>query len=113
VKDGYKHNGFNVATAEVEASLAKHPAIAAVSVTDLPHPRFGAIGAAFVIRKQGVKASEQEIIEFAKAQLASFKVPAHVFFIEEFPLTAGTGKIQKFKLREMALNALAQEKVAS
>lgn len=113
VKDGYKHNGFNVATAEVEASLAKHPAIEAVSVTDLPHPRFGAVGAAFVVRKPGVKASAQEIIEFAKAQLASFKVPAHVFFVEEFPLTAGTGKIQKFKLREMALDALAQEKVAS
>ena len=113
VKDGYKHNGFNVATAEVEVSLAKHPAIEAVSVTDLPHPRFGAVGAAFVIRKRGANAGEQEIIEFARAQLASFKVPAHVFFVAEFPLTAGTGKIQKFKLREMALNALAQEKVAS
>ncbi|MDF3072526.1 MAG: hypothetical protein K0S54_193 [Alphaproteobacteria bacterium] len=113
VKDGYKHNGFNVATAEVEASLARHPAIAAVSVTDLPHARFGAVGAAFVIRKQGIKASEQEIIEFAKAKLASFKVPAHVFFVEEFPVTAGTGKIQKFKLRELALQVLAREKVAS
>jgi fatty-acyl-CoA synthase len=113
VKDGYKHNGFNVATAEVEAALAKHPAIDAVSVTDLPHPRFGAVGAAFVIAKPEVKTSEQEILDFAKARLASFKVPAHVFFVDEFPLTAGTGKIQKFKLREMALAVLAREKAAS
>jgi fatty-acyl-CoA synthase len=113
VKDGYKHNGFNVATAEIEAALLKHPAVRAASVTDLPHPRFGAIGAAFVIPVEGAKPSAQEIVEFLKVSLASFKVPAHVFFVEEFPLTAGTGKIQKFKLREMALNVLAQEKVAS
>src|SRR5690606_8238289 len=76
VKDGYKHNGFNVATAEVEAALLEHPAIEAVSVTDLPHARFGAVGAAFVIRKPGAGAGEQEIVEFAKGRLASFKVPA-------------------------------------
>ncbi|MGE0151589.1 MAG: AMP-binding protein [Reyranellaceae bacterium] len=113
VKDGYKHNGFNVATAEVEAALARHPAVQAVSVTDLPHPRFGAIGAGFVVRAEGAKASEQELIDFAKERLASFKVPAHIFFVDEFPLTAGTGKIQKFKLRELALEALARQKVAS
>ncbi len=107
VKDGYKHNGFNVATAEVEAALLEHPAVQAVAVTDLPHARFGAVGAAFVVRAEGASPREQEIIEFARGRLASFKVPAHVFFVDEFPLTAGTGKVQKFKLRETALAALA------
>lgn len=113
VKDGYKHNGFNVATAEIEAALLKHPAVQACAVTDLPHARFGAVGAAFVVCAEGARPGQQEILEFLKARLASFKVPAHVFFVEEFPLTAGTGKIQKFKLREMALGVLARGKVAS
>ncbi|MEO8557444.1 MAG: AMP-binding protein [Rhodospirillales bacterium] len=112
VKDGYKHNGFNVATAEVEAAIKKHADVHDVAVTDLPHPRFGAIGAAFVIRAAGAKPSEQEIVEFLKARLSSFKVPAHVFFVDEFPVTAGTGKIQKFKLREMALEMLARQNSA-
>ncbi|MGE0660227.1 MAG: AMP-binding protein [Reyranellaceae bacterium] len=115
VKDGYKHNGFNVATAEIEAALLQHPGVAAAAVTDLPHPRFGAVGAAFVIRAAGAAPAERDIIEFLKPRLASFKVPAHVFFVDEFPLTAGTGKVQKFKLRDMALERLAaeREKVAS
>ena len=115
VKDGYKHNGFNVATAEIETALIKYPGVQAASVTDLPHQRFGAVGAAFVIRAEDARPTEQEIVEFLKARLASFKVPAHVFFVGEFPLTAGTGKIQKFKLREMALEMLAEarEKAAS
>jgi acyl-CoA synthetase (AMP-forming)/AMP-acid ligase II len=115
VKDGYKHNGFNVATAEVEAAVKKHPGVQDASVTDLPHARFGAIGAAFVIRAPGAKLSEQELIDDLKARLSSFKVPAHVFFVDQFPVTAGTGKIQKFKLRELALQRLGaqQQKQAS
>jgi fatty-acyl-CoA synthase len=111
VKDGYKHNGFNVATAEIEAALRKHPALRDAAVTDLPHPRFGAVGAAFVIAGDG-PIDEAAIVEFLKVRLASFKVPAHVFVVDEFPVTAGTGKVQKFKLREMAL-AMLQQRVAS
>lgn len=106
VKDGYKHNGFNVATAEVEAAIRQHPDVLDAAVTDLPHSRFGAIGAAFVIPKPGASPSEQAIQEFLKPKLASFKQPAHVFMVGEFPVTAGTGKVQKFKLRELALQRL-------
>jgi fatty-acyl-CoA synthase len=108
VKDGYKHNGFNVATAEVEAAIRKHPAVQDAAVTDLPHPRFGAVGAAFVIAQPGASPGESDVIEFLKPRLSSYKLPAHVFLVDEFPVTAGTGKVQKFKLREMAQQRLAQ-----
>jgi acyl-CoA synthetase (AMP-forming)/AMP-acid ligase II len=108
VKDGYKHNGFNVATAEIEAAIKKHPAVRDAAVTDLPHRRFGAVGAAFVIAGKDATPDEADILEFLRPRLASFKVPAHVFLVDEFPVTAGTGKVQKFKLREIALERLAQ-----
>jgi acyl-CoA synthetase (AMP-forming)/AMP-acid ligase II len=115
VKDGYKHNGFNVATAEVEAALRKHPDVQDAAVTDLPHARFGAVGVAFIIPRDGKMPAESDIVEFAKVRLSSFKVPAHVFLIDQFPVTAGTGKVQKFKLREIALQRLGarQERQAS
>lgn len=103
LKDGYKHNGFNVSTPEVEAVMRSHSAIAGAAVVAIPHDRFGEIGVAFAIAKPLRVADGDEVLAFLRERLASFKVPAGVIFVDEFPLTAGTEKIQKFKLKQIAL----------
>jgi fatty-acyl-CoA synthase len=102
IGDGYKTKGFNVSPAEIETLLRKHPAVANASVVGMPDPELGDVGVAFVIRSPQSSASESDIIAFAKSHLASFKVPREVVFVDSFPLTSGTEKIQKFKLRQMA-----------
>jgi acyl-CoA synthetase (AMP-forming)/AMP-acid ligase II len=107
VKDGYKHKGFNVSTPEVERVASQHPAVAQVAVVGVPDRRHGEIGVAFVIARQGVKFDPASLLEFLAPRLASFKLPAHVFAVDAFPVTGGTEKIQKFKLRDMAIERLA------
>lgn len=102
IGDGYKTKGFNVSPAEIEMLLRKHPAVANASVVGLPHPELGDVGVAFVILAPGSSASDGDIIAFGKSNLASFKVPRHVVFVDAFPLTSGTEKVQKYRLREIA-----------
>ncbi len=104
--DGYKHKGFNVSTAEVEMVLSRHPSVGEVAVTAVPHKDFGEVGVAFVIPAEGAVFDAANLTAFVKENLAGFKVPAHVFETDAFPTTSGTGKIQKFKLREEALRQL-------
>jgi acyl-CoA synthetase (AMP-forming)/AMP-acid ligase II len=106
IGDGYKTKGFNVSPAEIETLLRKHPAVANAALVGLPHAELGDMGVAFAIAKPGAKISESELLAFARDNLASFKVPAHVIFVENFPLTSGTDKVQKFKLREQAAEML-------
>jgi acyl-CoA synthetase (AMP-forming)/AMP-acid ligase II len=106
IGDGYKTKGFNVSPAEIEVLLRKHPAVANAALVGLPHSELGDMGVAFVVAKPGTKPNEAELLAFAKANLASFKVPAHVIFTDSFPLTSGTDKVQKFKLRELAADTL-------
>ncbi len=107
LKDGYKFNGFNVSTVEVETAIQQHPDVRAAAVLGMPDASHGEVGAAFVIPREG-KASLQsaEILDFLKPRVASYKLPRHVFVVDEFPLTAGTGKVQKFKLRAIAEDLL-------
>lgn len=112
IKDGYKHKGFNVSTPEVERVAAQHPDVAAVAVVGLPDPRHGEVGAAFVIPRAGAAFSAEAFIAFLGERLASFKLPAHVFAIDAFPVTGGTEKIQKFQLRDIALRRLAETPAA-
>ncbi len=106
IGDGYKTKGFNVSPAEIETLLRKHPAVANAALVGLPHPELGDMGIAFVIVRPGARISESELLAFARDNLASFKVPQHAIFVESFPLTSGTDKVQKFKLREMASEML-------
>jgi len=66
----------------------------------------GEVVGAFIRLKRGERATSEEIIDFCRKELSDIKVPRHVFFIEEFPLTP-QGKIQKFKLREQILEKLS------
>jgi fatty-acyl-CoA synthase len=103
-KDMLKVGGENVAAAEVEAVLAKHPGVRLAQVVGIPDARLAEVPAAFIERNGGPAATEAELIEFAKTQIASFKVPRHVRFVEEWPM--GASKIQKFKLRQALVNEL-------
>ncbi|MEO8557446.1 MAG: AMP-binding protein [Rhodospirillales bacterium] len=109
LKDGYKHNGFNVATPEVEAAMLQHPGVAAAAVVGIPHDRFGEIGIAFAVARKALDSGE--LMSFLGARLAKFKVPAQIVLVDEFPRTAGTDKIQKFKLKEIALERFGRAAV--
>lgn len=103
-KDMLKVGGENVAAAEVEAALAEHDAVQLAQIVGLPDARLAEIPAAFVERSGKAEASEEELIAFVKGRIASFKVPRHIRFVDEWPMSAS--KIQKFKLRQQLMAEL-------
>jgi acyl-CoA synthetase (AMP-forming)/AMP-acid ligase II len=107
IKDVIISGGENISSIEVEGVLLRHPAVAEAAIVGLPHDRWGETPHAFVVLRDGSQASEQEIIDFARARLAHFKAPRGVSFVTELPKTA-TGKIQKFMLRGGAANLARQ-----
>jgi len=100
-KDMLKVGGENVDPMEVEAFLMSHPAIDVAAVVGLPDARLSEVAVAFVQLAPGCKLVEREVIEHCRGRMASFKIPRHVAFVDEFPMTS-SGKIQKVKLRERA-----------
>jgi len=103
-KDMLKVGGENVAAAEVEAVLQRHPAVKLAQVIGLPDARLAEIPAAYIERDGAAQATEEELIAFLKPHLASFKIPRHIRFIDEWPMSAS--KIQKFKLRQQLMRDL-------
>ncbi|MEQ8497569.1 MAG: AMP-binding protein, partial [Gammaproteobacteria bacterium] len=99
VKDMIIRGGENVYPREIEEYLYRHPKIQDVAVFGVPDQRFGEAVAAWVRLREGVEASEDELREFCKGQIAHYKVPAYIRFVEDFPMTV-TGKIQKFAMRD-------------
>jgi fatty-acyl-CoA synthase len=97
-KDIIISGGENISTIEVEQAVAKHPAVLECAVVAIPDEKWGERPKAFVTLKSGMRATEQEIIEFCRRSIAHFKCPAAVEF-GELPKTS-TGKIQKFILRD-------------
>jgi len=105
LKDMLKVGGENVSALEVEDYISSHVAVDIVQVVGAPDARYGEVPAAFVQLKPGVQIDEQELIEFCRGRIASFKVPRYVRFVAEWPMS-GT-KIQKFVLRETIAQDLA------
>jgi 3-(methylthio)propionyl---CoA ligase len=99
-KDIIISGGENISSIEVEDALYKHPAVAAAAVVAKPDAKWGETPCAFVELKPGREASADELVAWCRQNLASFKCPRHVVFTE-LPKTS-TGKIQKFKLRDLA-----------
>ena len=97
-KDIIISGGENISTIEVEQAVARHPAVLECAVVAIPDEKWGERPKAFVTLKPGVRATEQEIIDFCRAHIARFKCPASVEF-GDLPKTS-TGKIQKFVLRD-------------
>jgi fatty-acyl-CoA synthase len=93
--------GSNAYPAEIERALSEHPKVKQAYVVGVPHPRLGEVGFAFVEPRRGAEIERDEVTEFCKGRLSDFKVPRHIEFVTEWPMTA-TGKIQRFMLREQA-----------
>ncbi len=102
LKDIIISGGENISSIEVESALYKFPKVAAAAVVAKPDEKWGETPCAFVELKPGEESTEEEIIAFCKQNMAGYKRPKHVVFLE-LPKTS-TGKIQKFKLREMVAN---------
>jgi len=109
IKDMLKVGGENVAAVEIESYITNHPAVQLVQVVGVPDNLLVEVAAAFIQLKPGKTCTEQEIIDYCHGKIASFKIPRHIRFVEEWPMSAT--KIQKFKLQEMLTRELklAQE----
>jgi len=103
-KDMLKVGGENVAAAEVEAILDTHQAVELSQVIGIPDERLAEVPAAFVKLANGMRPDETELIAFAKERIASFKVPRHIRYVDDWPMSAS--KIQKFKLRQQLMAEL-------
>ncbi len=98
-KDIIVSGGENVSSLEVEKALAAHPAIYEVAVIPVPDAKWGELPKALVVLKPGAKATEAEILDFCRSQIAHYKAPRSVEFFETLPKT-GTGKVLKKELRK-------------
>ena len=107
-EEGFRVGGENVAPAEVEDVLHRHPKVRQAQVVGVPHERLGEVGAAFVVLNEGAAASEEELIAWCRERCANFRVPRYVRVVDSFePIgMTGSGKVQKIKLRAHALAEL-------
>ena len=105
IKDMIIRGGENIYPKELEEFLYTHPKIKDVQVIGVPDKKYGEEVCACVILKQGETATEEELKEFIREHLSRHKMPRYIWFMDTFPMTA-SGKIQKYKMREMAVDAL-------
>ena len=92
--------GENIYPREKENFLFRMPQIKMVEIVGVPDEKYGEIVCAFVILKEGHSLTQEEVQEFCKGQIARYKIPKYVFFVDDYPKT-GSGKVMKYKLREM------------
>jgi fatty-acyl-CoA synthase len=98
-KDMFISGGENVYPAEIEKALYQHPAVQMCAVIGLPDPKWGEVGKACVVLKQGAAVTEEELLQFLAGRLAKYKVPKSVSFLVALPISAA-GKILKRELKE-------------
>ncbi|MGZ7048896.1 MAG: AMP-binding protein [Methanobacterium sp.] len=108
IKDMIIRGGENIYPREIEEFYYTMPGIKDVQVVGIPDEKYGELVGAFIILDKDADLSEEDVRDYGIARIARYKVPKHVFFIDEFPLTA-SGKIQKFKLREDAVELLKKK----
>jgi fatty-acyl-CoA synthase len=108
IKDTYRVGGENVSAQDVENFYMQHPKVLRACAIGVPDERLIEAGMVFIDLKKGETATEKEMIDYAKGRIAPFKVPRHVKFTHDFPMT-GSGKIQKFILKENAVKDLGLE----
>jgi len=105
IKEMIIRGGENIYPREIEEFLHTCPKVADVQVIGVPDEKFGEEVMAWIKLHDGVEMTEEELKEFCKGKISNFKIPRYVRFVEGFPIT-GSGKIQKFKMREMAVTEL-------
>ncbi|MFY1112739.1 MAG: AMP-binding protein [Methanosarcinaceae archaeon] len=102
IKDMIIRGGENIYPREIEEFLHVMPGIRDAQVVGIPDEKYGEIVGAFVILEEGVDLAEEDIRDYAISKIARYKVPKHIFIVDEYPLTA-SGKIQKYRLRDLAV----------
>ncbi len=112
IKDMIIRGGENVYPREVEEFLYRHPKIQDIQVFGVPDPRYGEEIAAWIKVRAGETLTADEVRDFCRDQIAHYKVPRHIRFVEDFPLTA-TGKVQKFIMRERTAAELGAREAAT
>lgn len=110
-KDMIIRGGENIYPREVEEFLYTHPKIMDVQIVGLPDQRLGETLVAWIRLKPGQQTTEEEIRQFCRGKIAHFKVPQYIRFVDEFPMTV-TGKIQKFRIREIEIQERGLEAAA-
>ena len=100
--------GENIYPREIEDFLFTHPKVAGVAVFGIPDEFYGEQVMAWIQLHPGEHATDEEIRAYCKGRIAHFKIPGHIRFVDEFPMTV-TGKLQKFRMREMAIEELQEE----
>jgi fatty-acyl-CoA synthase len=105
IKDMVIRGGENVYPREIEEFLFRHPKIEDVQVVGVPDPKYGEEICAWIKLRAGESASPEEILAFCKGQIAHYKIPRYVRFVDAFPMTV-TGKIQKFEIRKAMVEEL-------
>ncbi len=108
IKNMIIRGGENIYPREIEEFLYTHPKISDVQVYGVPDRKYGEQVMAAVILKKGVEMTEDEVRQYCRGKIANYKIPKYVRFVDSYPMTA-SGKIQKFKLREMAIRELQLE----
>jgi fatty-acyl-CoA synthase len=104
--------GENIYPREIEEFLYRHPKIRDVQVIGVPDEQYGEQVMAWIILRPGEGATVEELKEYCSNQIAYFKVPKYWRFCDAFPMTV-TGKVQKFKMREMAIEELRLQRAAN
>jgi acyl-CoA synthetase (AMP-forming)/AMP-acid ligase II len=107
LKEMLKVGGENVGAVEIESYIANHPAVSICQVVGVPDAKYVEVPAAFIELKPGATLTADEIVEFCRQGMARFKVPRHVRFVDEWPMSST--KIQKFRLREQIVAELGGE----
>jgi len=105
IKNMIIRGGENIYPREIEEFLYTHPKISDIQVYGVPDRKYGEQVMAAIVLKQGCDLTEAEVQQFCRGRIANYKIPKYVRFVDSYPMTA-SGKIQKFKLREMAIREL-------
>jgi fatty-acyl-CoA synthase len=112
IKDMVIRGGENLYPREVEEFLYGHPDVADVQVVGVPDTRYGEELMAWIVPRGGAEIDQESVAEFCRGRIAHHKIPRYVAMVDEFPMTV-TGKVQKFKLRERAIEQLGLEEAAA
>jgi fatty-acyl-CoA synthase len=112
IKDMIIRGGENIYPREIEEFLYTHPAVADVQVVGVPDVRYGEELMAWVVLRDDALLTEDELKDFCRGQIAHFKIPRYIRFVDSFPMTV-TGKVQKFKMRETAIEELGLRDAAA